>query len=302
MRPQLEPIGEENPKMAQPKSNPQNGAVTVTITSIISILLSIPIILSGVYLAFYQPENSCLKILHWPLLLLGAAVSVTALIGLLGSIWRLTWLVILYFLAMSAAIAALGVVVVSVYVATNVKNSDDGDFGALAGEDTYPSSDYRLDDFSSRWFRRRVEGVRRWDEIRECLNSAGACTELNQRYRNLQDFQNAQLSPIEEGCCKPPKECGYTFVNPTYWTNPANTAGGIDCLLWSNNQTELCYQCSMCKAGFLASVRKQWRTVDFVLFVAFVGLVSMFLFGCCCGIWKARLHGGDGGGRENDCR
>lgn len=86
---------------------------------------------------------------------------------------------------------------------------------------------------------------------------------------------------LQSGCCKPPTLCGYTFVNPTYWTGPNNTAADLDCLMWSNEQTQLCYACESCKAGLLASLRSEWRRADLILAVTLVGLICVYLIGCC---------------------
>ncbi|KAJ4719061.1 Tetraspanin [Melia azedarach] len=87
----------------------------------------------------------------------------------------------------------------------------------------------------------------------------------------------AQLS----GCCKPPTECGYVYVNETSW----NPGGGIvgsnaDCTRWSNDQEQLCYQCDSCKAGVLASLKKSWRKVSVINIVVLIILVISYVIGC----------------------
>jgi hypothetical protein len=86
---------------------------------------------------------------------------------------------------------------------------------------------------------------------------------------------------LQSGCCKPPTQCGYTFVNPTYWISPINTAADMDCLQWNNEQTQLCYNCDSCKAGLLANLKKEWRRADIILLITLVALISVYLIGCC---------------------
>lgn len=86
---------------------------------------------------------------------------------------------------------------------------------------------------------------------------------------------------LQSGCCKPPTQCGYTFVNPTYWISPINNAADMDCLQWSNEQTQLCYACDSCKAGLLANLKKEWRRADIILVITFVVLIKVYLIGCC---------------------
>ncbi|KAH1161173.1 hypothetical protein GYH30_000176 [Glycine max] len=83
------------------------------------------------------------------------------------------------------------------------------------------------------------------------------------------------------GCCKPPTQCAYTFVNPTYWISPINTAADMDCLQWSNDQTQLCYNCDSCKAGLLANLRKEWRRANVILIITVIVLIIVYLVGCC---------------------
>lgn len=87
-------------------------------------------------------------------------------------------------------------------------------------------------------------------------------------------------TPGQSGCCKPPTQCGYTFVNPTYWISPISITSDMDCVLWSNNQTQLCYSCSSCKAGLLANLRKEWRRADLILVVTLLALVCVYVMGC----------------------
>lgn len=87
--------------------------------------------------------------------------------------------------------------------------------------------------------------------------------------------------PLQSGCCKPPTECGYTFVNPTYWISPINNAADMDCLQWNNDQNQLCYNCDSCKAGLLANLKKEWRRADIILLITLVALIWVYLIGCC---------------------
>ena len=89
------------------------------------------------------------------------------------------------------------------------------------------------------------------------------------------------FSSLQSGCCKPPTLCGYNFVNPTYWISPINNAADMDCLNWSNEQTQLCYGCDSCKAGLLANLKKEWRRADIILLITLVALICVYLTGCC---------------------
>ncbi|XP_058086292.1 protein TORNADO 2-like [Magnolia sinica] len=249
-----------------PLSNNVIGAI-----NFVAMLLSIPIIGAGIWLAS-EPDNSCVKLLQWPVIIIGILILIVALAGFVGAFWRIPWLLFFYLVAMLILIILLGALVVFTFMVTNRGSGH-----------TVPSRaflEYRLDDYSG-WMRRRVHGSFKWDRIRNCIASTSMCAELNQSYRFAQDFFNARLSPLQSGCCKPPTLCGYTFVNPTYWISPINTAEDMDCLLWSNEQTQLCYACESCKAGLLANLKKEWRKADLILVLTLVGLIFVYLIGCC---------------------
>ncbi|KAL1829946.1 hypothetical protein DCAR_0209339 [Daucus carota subsp. sativus] len=236
----------------------------------VAMLLSIPVIGSGIWLAM-EADNSCVKILQWPVIILGILILIVALAGVIGGFWRVQPLVIFYFIGMIILIILLACLVVFIHMVT-----------ARGSGHTEPSrsyKEYHLDDFSG-FLRRRVRGSYKWDRIRSCLSSTSMCAELNQSYRMAQDFFNAHITPLQSGCCKPPTQCGYTFVNPTYWISPINNAADMDCLQWSNEQTQLCYACDSCKAGLLDNLKTEWRRANIILIITLVALIIVYLMGC----------------------
>uniref|UniRef100_A0A6V7QXU8 Protein TORNADO 2 n=1 Tax=Ananas comosus var. bracteatus TaxID=296719 RepID=A0A6V7QXU8_ANACO len=189
-------------------------------------------------------DNACVKLIQWPIIVLGIVVLVVALAGFVGAFWRIPGLLLFYLAAMVMLILALA--------ARRLLR-----LAAAAGG-----------------------GTERWNRIKACLSSTSTCSELNQTYNLAQDFFNAELSPLQSGCCKPPTRCGYTFVNPTYWISPIDTASDVDCVLWSNDQMQLCYSCSSCKAGLLANLRREWRRADLLLVAALIALITVYAMGC----------------------
>lgn len=237
----------------------------------LAMLLSIPVIGAGIWLA-NQPENSCVSVLQWPVIVIGIGILIVGIIGIVGGFWRVDPLLIIYLIGMLIMIILLGSLVVFVFMVTSRGS------GHPVPSRSY--LEYRVEDFSG-FLMRRVNGPFKWARIKTCLSSTDTCAGLNQTYHMAQDFFNAPLSPVESGCCKPPTECGYTFINPTYWISPINTAADIDCLSWNNDQTELCYSCDSCKGGLLASLRKAWRRANVVLIVTLIVLICVYLMGCC---------------------
>ncbi|KAE9596937.1 hypothetical protein Lal_00007511 [Lupinus albus] len=237
----------------------------------IAVLLSIPIIGAGIWLT-NGAADSCVKFLQWPIIILGVLILIVALTGFIGAFWRIQCLLIFYLIAMLVLIVLLICCVVFVYMVT-IRGH-----GNIEPNRAY--LEYRMDDFSG-FLRRRVRSSFKWDRIRSCLSQANMCAELNQSFRMAQDFFNAHLTPMQSGCCKPPTKCGYTYVNPTYWISPINMAEDMDCLQWSNDQTQLCYACDSCKAGLLANLRKEWKRANVILIITVIVLIAIYIIGCC---------------------
>lgn len=249
-----------------PLSNNVIGAI-----NFIALLLSIPIIGAGIWLASQQ-DNSCVKLLQYPVIILGVLTLVVAIVGLVGAFWRVPWLLIFYLVAMLALIVLLCCLVVFVYMVTD-KGS-----GHVEPSRTY--LEYRLEDYSG-WLRRRVQRSYKWDRIKFCLSSSSFCAELNQTYSMAQDFFNAHLTPLQSGCCKPPTACGYTFVGPINWIAPISLGADTDCLGWNNDPSQLCYSCDSCKAGLLANLKNEWRRADIILLITLIALIIVYIIGCC---------------------
>ncbi|KAI4311576.1 hypothetical protein MLD38_036463 [Melastoma candidum] len=236
-----------------------------------AVILSIPIIGAGIWL-MTQSDNSCVKILQWPLIILGVLILVVSLAGFIGGICRIQWLLVSYLVAMLGLIVILSCLVGLIFTVTSRGHGHPEPYRAYL--------EYSLEDFSG-WMVRRVRSPIKWDRIRGCLAAAGMCNELEQRFRMAQDFFNARITPLQSGCCKPPTKCGYQFINPTYWISPIDMNADYDCLQWSNDQNQLCYGCDSCKAGLLASLRTEWRRANVVLTITLVGLVCVYVIGCC---------------------
>ncbi|KAL8170621.1 hypothetical protein V2J09_022425 [Rumex salicifolius] len=243
----------------------------VSTTTLLCILLSTPIIASGIWVST-RPENWCIDLLQGPVIVLGVSVLGVAVAGFVGSFRALPRLLLFYLVAMGLLIALLAALVVFVYVVTVVKGLGHSEPGRAYLE-------YRLDDFSG-WLRRRVRPDYKWARVKRCLASGSVCDGLNRSYTNATEFFAAHLTPLQSGCCKPPTECGYTFTTPTNWISPINADADPDCHSWSNDPSRLCFACDSCKAGFLQSLRTQWRTLNVVLVVTLAALAVVYLVGC----------------------
>lgn len=198
---------------------------------------------------------------------------VVSLAGFAGSCYRNTFLMYIYLWAMFFIIAALIGFVIFAYAVTD-KGS-----GRPVMNRAY--SEYYLQDYSG-WLEQRVSSQNYWVKISSCIRDSRSCGKMRRIYNGVPEsvemFYLRKLSPIESGCCKPPTECGYVYQNETVWVPGGGLVGADpDCVKWSNDQEQLCYNCDSCKAGVLASLKKSWRKVSVINIVILILLVIMYM-------------------------
>ncbi|KAJ4952983.1 hypothetical protein NE237_029815 [Protea cynaroides] len=248
-------------------------AVSNNITAIVNFvafLCSIPIIGAGIWLAS-KPDNECVHLFRWPVVLLGILMLMVSLAGFVGAYWNRERLLAFYLFCMGILIALLLILLVFAFVVTR----PDGSYSVPGRE----YKEYQLAGFSS-WLRDHVTNSDNWPKIRTCLSQSNVCSKLSHDYLNPDQFYMSHISPLQSGCCKPPTVCGYGYVNPTVWTNPTNPTADPDCYTWNNDQSELCYSCNACKAGLLGNLRKEWRRANVILIITVVAFIWVYLIGC----------------------
>ncbi|GAV62091.1 Tetraspannin domain-containing protein [Cephalotus follicularis] len=248
----------------------------IGLINFLTLLLSIPILVGGIWLSTKANNTDCLKFLQWPLIIIGVCILVVSLAGFAGACYRNTFLMWLYLFVMFFVIATLIGFIIFAYAVTD-KGS-----GRVVSNRAY--KDYYLQDYSG-WLEERVASDSYWAKISSCIRDSKVCNKMGVSINGVPEtvdmFYQRKLSPIESGCCKPPTECGYTYVNETVWATGGGLVGtNADCTTWSNDQEQLCYSCDSCKAGVLASLRKSWRKVSVINIVILIILVIIYVIGC----------------------
>ncbi|MQL96617.1 hypothetical protein Taro_029302 [Colocasia esculenta] len=242
----------------------------VGILNFITFLLSIPILGTGIWLS-HRADTVCERFLERPVIALGVFLMVVSLAGLVGACCRVSWLLWVYLLVMFLLIVLVFCFTVFVFVVTN-KGA-----GEVVSGKGY--KEYRLGDYSN-WLQKRVNNNKNWAKIKSCLQDSKVCNSLQQNSNETRDqFYQSYLSPTQSGCCKPPTECGFTYVSPTNWTGPPNSTTNSDCTTWNN--TDLCFNCQSCKAGVLANLKNDWKKVAVINIIFLVFLVIVYSVGCC---------------------
>ncbi|KAJ7980955.1 Tetraspanin [Quillaja saponaria] len=249
----------------------------IGILNFLTFLLSIPILGGGIWLSTRANNTDCLKFLQWPLIIIGVSIMVISIAGFAGACYRNTFLLWVYLVVMFFVIAALIGFIIFAYVAT--------DKGSGRQVPNRGYLEYHLQDYSG-WLKQRVSDDSYWGKISSCIRDSKACSKTRRTYgggtpETADMFYTRKLNPLQSGCCKPPTECGYVYVNETLW-NPGGGLTGVnsDCTKWSNDQQQLCYDCDSCKAGVLASLKKSWRKVSVINIVVMIILVIVYIVAC----------------------
>ncbi|CAK9860319.1 unnamed protein product [Sphagnum jensenii] len=262
--------------------------VLTGVLNFVTLVLSIPVVGVGIWLA-KQHNTVCVRFLQWPIILLGVFILAVSVAGLLGAWCRVSCLLWVYLFVMFVLILLLFVFTIFAFAVTNA-----GAGQVLSGKGY---KEYRLGDYST-WLQRKVNNPSYWETIKSCLSDGKVCNSLDApQYSTIAQFNAAPLSPVQSGCCKPPSSCGYTFINATNWQEttpppPSASAKDPDCALWSNAPTELCFNCTSCKAGVLQDLKQDWRKVAIANIIMLVFLIATYSIGCCA----FRNNRRDGGG------
>lgn len=149
----------------------KSNIVIGTINSL-AIPLSIPVIISGLWLAT-EAKNACLKISQLPFLVLGILIIVVALSGAVGGFRGIQPLVVFYYFGMIIVIIFLTSLVVYLCIVTAI--------------DTRKPSSIRprLPDLSD--FIQDVASYR-GKNVTTCVESSNFCAGLNHSYYTDEDF------------------------------------------------------------------------------------------------------------------
>eukprot|EP00250_Pteridium_aquilinum_P000828 c10995_g2_i1 orf=246-1061(+) len=250
--------------------------VLIIVLNVVTAVLSIPLIAAGAWLA-KQHSTDCFRFLQGPVIALGVFILLVSIAGCAGASCRNKCLLWIYLVVMFLLIVLLFIFTIFAFVVTN-KTA-----GNIVGNKGY--KEYRLGDYST-WLQRQVNKASNWDKIESCISEANFCSDLAKEYPEADystaaSFSQAELSPIQSGCCIPPSVCGCTFKNATFWSPCSNTTASTDCTTYKTDSTTYCYNCNSCKAGVLQNITKDWRKVAVVNIVMLVFLIIVYSVGCC---------------------
>ncbi|KAL8487968.1 hypothetical protein ACS0TY_023842 [Phlomoides rotata] len=235
-----------------------NGVVTGL--NVLAIVLAFSAIGFSVWFQV-KAESRCQRVLKRPLLIFGVALLVVSAAGMVGSWFRVSFILWVYLLMLFLLIIALITLTVFTIMVTNKRVG------------TAVSGDHRLAHYST-WLQNYVINARNWDEIKSCLVGVKLCQANYQR----------NITPLlQSGCCKPPSYCGFEFHNATYWTPPKTgpAAADPDCKTWSNGQEELCFDCYSCKKAVLDNIRREWRLMALINIAIILFVIVVYSLGCC---------------------
>jgi len=245
----------------------------VGILNILTFVLSIPILVAGVWLS-KQGTSECERFLEKPVIALGVFLMLVSIAGIIGACCRVSWLLWVYLLVMFFLILLLFCFTIFAFVVTNKGAGE-----TLSGKGY---KEYKLGDYSN-WLQKRVNSDKNWNRIKSCLMDSKVCKSMidDGSTTRVEEFYKERLSAIQSGCCKPSDSCNFTYVSPTNWIKTATTSTNPDCAAWDNQQDVLCFNCQSCKAGLLDNIKSDWKRVAVVNVIFLIFLIIVYSIGCC---------------------
>ncbi|CAH8339939.1 unnamed protein product [Eruca vesicaria subsp. sativa] len=158
------------------------------ILNLLALLCSIPITVSGIWLAS-KPDNECVNLLRWPVVVLGVLILVVSACGFIGAYHHKETLLAVYLCCMAILIGLLLVVLIFAFVVTR----PDGSY-QVPGRGY---KEYRLEGFSN-WLRENVVDSKNWGNIRACLADTNVCPKLSQQFITAdQFFSSSSITPLQ---------------------------------------------------------------------------------------------------------
>ncbi|KAG0491843.1 hypothetical protein HPP92_005241 [Vanilla planifolia] len=176
----------------------------IAVLNFVAFLCSIPIISSGIWLAS-KPDNECVHLVRWPVIILGVLILLVSLAGFVGAYWNHQCLLAAYLFFMATLIVLLLALLVFAFVVTR----PDGSY-AVPGR-VY--KEYRLSGFSN-WLRHYIADNKNWNSIRACLSQSDICGKLarDDAYFTVDQFLQSDLSPLQASSSIGSKEKLLQFI------------------------------------------------------------------------------------------
>ncbi|GBG91489.1 hypothetical protein CBR_g52444 [Chara braunii] len=133
-------------------------------------------------------------------------------------------------------------------------------------------AEFDLGDYQ-RWLRHRVRTKALWKGIKSCLMKRGECQKLSHQAPDPKTGI-VQFNGLQSGCCKPLDVCGFKAINVSSSiydiSAPPSSSAAIaaegDCSRFVNEE-EKCFNCDFCRAAFLDTLSRSWRTMSIINFV-----------------------------------
>ncbi|XP_076902068.1 tetraspanin-8-like [Bidens hawaiensis] len=247
--------------------------VLTTVLNVLTLLLGLVLIIAGIWTSVHPDSATlCEKTFAKPYIFTGIFLVALAVIGIAGAFFRINSMLYIYSAVLLIMIIGLLAYAIFALVVTNKRISK-----AVSNRGY---KEYRFRDYS-KWLQKHVVTDKNWANIKSCLIDSRVCLAL--AAKTSKDFYRTYLTPIESGCCKPPGNCKYLFVNSTYWVPPKTgpASDDSDCKSWNNDQKKLCYDCGSCQVGVLSNMRHLWRKFAMLNFSIIVFVIVIYSISCC---------------------
>lgn len=164
----------------------------IGLLNFITLVLSVPVLGGGIWLATRSNGTECLKFLLLPLIIIAVSIMVTSLAGLTGACYRNLLLMRLYLVAMILIMLVFLGFIIFAYAVT--------DKGSGRETEKRAYLEYYLEDYEG-WLKERVESDEYWTKVSSCVKESKLCRKLGRTINGVPEsaetFYLRNLSPIQ---------------------------------------------------------------------------------------------------------
>ncbi|GJP53138.1 hypothetical protein CLOM_g12329 [Closterium sp. NIES-68] len=267
------------------------------------LLIGLGLIGVALWLLLAATYGACLLPYQVPLIAVGGALLVAALVGFCGLACESNALSCLYLVVALVAVLASTAFTIFAFLVTG---------GTPLPTTSRGQTVYATWGFSP-WMQAQV-GNASWAALQTCLAQRRTCGDLRSYAPAV--LNGLLLPPIEAGCCIPPQGCLNRTFRPTYYsfaaldgpstpqqqpsagnspndipvhaaaaagTTPPHSSSSSqqNCSAFSIEPQALCYACEYCKGGFLAQLHAHYALEKFVSLGASIAVLLLYLMACC---------------------
>ncbi|KAL9660914.1 hypothetical protein QQ045_025733 [Rhodiola kirilowii] len=236
------------------------------ILGLISLLISIPIIISGINMR-RDSQSKCDTDIYPHMLVEGVSMLVLTLIALIGIAGRIKFFIRLFIVLTAFEFLYI---IFSSTIGYHTMYTEQG-------REAHYHDEYSLEHFREGVKNRYLNDVA-WAGHKVCLKKNNLCSEKYDSKLTSWRVTN----PVRYACCGPPIHCRYNYMNGKGFMVPETglASEDLDCIKYDNHADRKCFDCDICKAAFLAVEVGDMQRLNVAIIVVNIMFIVQLMMAC----------------------